>query len=183
MVETRPNTAAPPARRSAWRELVAKEDWWAIWIGLGLVVVAVTTPSGSLKWLAVAPTKWGDPAAAVAQFVAHCRQYLALFVLFAVLFGVALSALGFNVRRFLAVFACLYAISIVLYFVGQWDQSARYNLEPPLIALLLGLLISNTVGVPTWADAGLRVEFYIKTGIVLLGAGVPLTLILWAGAR
>jgi uncharacterized integral membrane protein (TIGR00698 family) len=166
---------------SAWRELVSKEDWWAIWIGLGLVVVAVASPPGSLKWLAVAPTKWSDPGAAVAQFVAHLQQYVALFVVFAVLFGVALSALGFKVGRFLATFAAVYVISIVLYFLGQWDQSGRYSLEPPLIALVLGLVISNTVGVPRWADAGLRVEFYIKTGIVLLGAGVPLTLILWAG--
>ena len=44
-----------------------------------------------------------------------------------------------------------------------------------------GLLISNTVGVPRWLEPGLRVEFYIKTGIVLLGAGLPLTLIAWAG--
>jgi len=50
-----------------------------------------------------------------------------------------------------------------------------------LVALALGLLVSNTVGAPAWADAGLRVEFYIKTGIVLLGAGVPLTLLAWAG--
>jgi len=35
--------------------------------------------------------------------------------------------------------------------------------------------------VPKWADAGLRVELYIKTGIVLLGTGLPLTLIAWAG--
>jgi uncharacterized membrane protein YadS len=54
-------------------------------------------------------------------------------------------------------------------------------LEPPLVALGLGLLISNTVGVPRWLDPGLRVEFYIKTGIVLLGASLPLTLIAWAG--
>jgi uncharacterized membrane protein YadS len=69
----------------------------------------------------------------------------------------------------------------VLYFIGQWDQAAHYNLEPPLVALAIGLLISNTVGAPAWADAGLRVEFYIKTGIVLLGAGVPLALLAWAG--
>ncbi|MBO0712812.1 MAG: putative sulfate exporter family transporter, partial [Acetobacteraceae bacterium] len=30
-------------------------------------------------------------------------------------------------------------------------------------------------------DAGFRVEFYIKTGIVLLGATLPFTLIIWAG--
>jgi uncharacterized integral membrane protein (TIGR00698 family) len=54
-------------------------------------------------------------------------------------------------------------------------------LEPPLVALGLGLLVSNTVGVPRWVEPGLRVEFYIKTGIVLLGASLPLTLIAWAG--
>jgi uncharacterized membrane protein YadS len=37
------------------------------------------------------------------------------------------------------------------------------------------------LGVPRWLDPGLRVEFYIKTGIVLLGASLPLTLIAWAG--
>ena len=63
----------------------------------------------------------------------------------------------------------------------MWDQASRYNLEPPLVALALGLLISNTFGVPKWADAGLRVEFYVKTGIVLLGTSLPLTLIAWAG--
>jgi uncharacterized membrane protein YadS len=54
-------------------------------------------------------------------------------------------------------------------------------LEPPLVALGLGLLVANTLGVPRWLEPGLRVEFYIKTGIVLLGAGLPLTLIAWAG--
>jgi uncharacterized integral membrane protein (TIGR00698 family) len=68
-----------------------------------------------------------------------------------------------------------------IYFLGLWDQAAHYNLEPPLVALGLGLLISNTVGAPRWLQPGLRVEFYIKTGIVLLGAGLPLTLIGWAG--
>src|SRR6202034_1842499 len=67
------------------------------------------------------------------------------------------------------------------YFLGLWDQAAHYNLEPPLVALGLGLLISNTVGAPRWLQPGLRVEFYIKTGIVLLRAGLPLTLIAWAG--
>jgi uncharacterized membrane protein YadS len=72
-------------------------------------------------------------------------------------------------------------VSLLLYALGQWDQAAHYNLEPPLVALVLGLLVSNTVGVPGWAEPALRVELYVKTGIVLLGAGLPLTLIAWAG--
>ncbi len=47
--------------------------------------------------------------------------------------------------------------------------------------MALGLLISNIVGVPHWLEPALRVEFYVKTGIVLLGASLPLTLLAWAG--
>ena len=49
------------------------------------------------------------------------------------------------------------------------------------MALLLGLVIANLIVLPRWLDAGFRVEFYIKVGIVLLGATLPFTLIIWAG--
>jgi hypothetical protein len=151
--------------------LLRKDDWWAIWIGLGLVILAVLLPQGgsSLKWLAVAPTKWSHWSEAQAQLATHAPQYLALFGLWALLFGIAVNALGYRVSRFLAAFAAVFAVSLLLYTLGQWDQAAHYNLEPPLVALVLGLLVSNTVGVPGWAAPALRVELYVKTGIVLLG--------------
>ena len=47
------------ARRS-WSDLFRQEDWWAIWIGLGLIAAAVALFAGgsSIKWIAVAPQKW-----------------------------------------------------------------------------------------------------------------------------
>jgi uncharacterized integral membrane protein (TIGR00698 family) len=173
----------PYTRPSAWAELIRKEDWWAIWIGLGLVAAAIAlfANGSSIKWIAVAPQKWTHLANAAAQLRQHGIQYSALFVLWAVSFGIGAAALGIKLSRFLPAFLVLYAVTGALYFVGLWDQAAHYNLEPPLVALGLGLLISNTVGAPRWLEPGLRVEFYIKTGIVLLGAGLPLTLIAWAG--
>jgi uncharacterized membrane protein YadS len=171
------------ARRSHWAELFRKEDWWAIWIGLGLIAVAVALFAGgsSIKWIAVAPQKWSHLSDVDQQLKVHGVQYAALFVLWAVAFGIGAAALGIKISRFLPAFLLVYLAAVSLYFLGQWDQAARYNLEPPLVALGVGLLISNTLGVPRWLEPGLRVEFYIKTGIVLLGAGLPLTLIAWAG--
>jgi uncharacterized integral membrane protein (TIGR00698 family) len=108
-------------------------------------------------------------------------RYAALFVLWAVLFGLGAAALGIRLSTFLPAFLLVYLVAGALYFLGLWDQAAHYNLEPPLVALALGLVISNTVGAPRWLTPALRVEFFIKTGIVLLGASLPLTLIAWAG--
>jgi uncharacterized integral membrane protein (TIGR00698 family) len=171
------------ARRSPWGELFRNEDWWAIWIGLGLIAVAVAlfAGGGSIKWIAVAPQKWSHLSDVTLQLKQHGPQYAALFVLWSVSFGIGAAALGINISRFLPAFLLVYLAAGSIYFLGLWDQAAHYNLEPPLVALGLGLLVSNTLGVPRWLDPGLRVEFFIKTGIVLLGASLPLTLIAWAG--
>jgi uncharacterized membrane protein YadS len=177
------NVAAPQGRQSAWRELFAKEDWWAVWIGLGLVVVAgaLFANGASLKWIAVTPQKWSTLDQIAGQFGANAARYLALFALWLVLFGIAVRALGLRVAQFVPAFVVLFVVSALIYALGAWDQASRYNLEPPLVALALGLLVSNLLHVPAWLQTGLRVEFYVKTGIVLLGAGVPFVLILWAG--
>jgi uncharacterized integral membrane protein (TIGR00698 family) len=171
------------ARRSSWSGLFRNEDWWAIWIGLGLIAVAVAlfAGGGSIKWIAVAPQKWSHLSDVRLQLEQHALQYAALFVLWSVSFGLGAAALGIKISRFLPAFLLVYLAAGTIYFLGLWDQAAHYNLEPPLVALGLGLLVSNTLGVPRWLDPGLRVEFYIKTGIVLLGASLPLTLIAWAG--
>jgi uncharacterized integral membrane protein (TIGR00698 family) len=172
-----------PDRASLWKELFRKEDWWAIWIGVGLIGVAavIFSNGGSIKWLAVAPQKWSHLSDVSSQLSQHGLRYGALFVLWASLFGLGLAVLGIRLSTFLPAFLFVYSISAALYFLGLWDRAAHYNLEPPLVALGLGLLISNTIGVPRWLSPALRVEFYIKTGIVLLGASLPLTLIAWAG--
>jgi len=160
-----------------------KEDWWAVWIGLALIATAVIafTNGGSLRWLAVAPQKWSHLPEVATQLRQNGVRFAALFVLWAVAFALPASLLGIGMARFLPGFLVLYVASGILYFIGLWDGAAHYNLEPPLVALGLGLLISNTVGAPRWLTPALRVEFYIKVGIVLLGAGLPLTLIAWAG--
>ena len=166
-----------------WHELWRKEDWWAIWLGLGLVLAGylLFANGASLKWLAVTPAKWSSWAQLGAHFTDNLLRYVAQFALWLVTFAIALSALGHRARDFVPAFVFLYLLAVAIFAIGQWDQAASYNLEPPLVALVLGLVLSNIVGLPRWLDAGFRVEFYVKTGIVLLGATLPFTLVVWAG--
>ncbi|MEJ2672532.1 MAG: putative sulfate exporter family transporter [Deltaproteobacteria bacterium] len=166
-----------------WKELYLKEDWWAIWLGLGIVLAAFGffAASSSITWIAIAPAKWSNFSQLWAQFCGHILHYIALFILWSLIFGVSMKLLGFKLIEFFPAFVFIYVFSIIIFMIGAWDQAHHYNLEPPLVALVLGMLISNLIGLPRWMDAGFRVEYYIKTGIVLLGATLPFTLVIWAG--
>jgi uncharacterized integral membrane protein (TIGR00698 family) len=168
---------------SGWSELWLKEDWWAIWIGLGIVAIAYALFANgeSLKWIAVTPAKWANIAQLAGHFSENAVRYLAQFAAWMTIFALVGRQLGQSPAAFLPSFAFLYLLSVAIFALGQWDQANRYNLEPPLVALVLGLAISNLIGLPRRLQAAFRVEFYIKTGIVLLGATLPFTLIIWAG--
>src|SRR5258707_10084289 len=124
-------------RRSPWSELFRKEDWWAIWIGLGLIAVAVAlfAAGSSIKWLAVAPQKWSHLSDVTQQLQVHGLQYAALFVLWAAAFGIGAAALGMKITRFLPAFLLVYLAAGSIYFLGQWDQAAHFTLEPRVVAM------------------------------------------------
>src|SRR5580700_7507849 len=70
-------------------------------------------------------------------------------------------------------------------FVNTYAKTHHWifpNIEYVLWAILIGLLIANTVGVPKVFQAGVATyEFWLKLGIVLLGARFVLADILKLG--
>jgi uncharacterized membrane protein YadS len=160
-----------------------KDDWWAVAIGLGLVALAyVLFASGSsLAWLAVIPTKWTTLDQLLGHFAANWPRYVAQLGVWLVVVTAALAALGHRPRQTVPAFVFLYVLSVAIFALGQWASAIKYNLEPPLVALVAGLVLANLNLLPRGLDAGFRVELYIKLGVVLLGATLPFTLIAWAG--
>ena len=178
-------TAKP--ERLGWKELYLKEDWWAVWLGFALMVLSILLfQSGSsniLKALAINPggLKWTSFGQLAGHFAQNAHLYLYQFVFWLVLFGATTAVMGAKLKEFVPAFIFLYVGSIIMFAIAGWANAAQFNLEAPLVALILGLIIANAFRLPAWMDSAFRVEYFIKTGIVLLGATFPITLVLTAG--
>jgi len=170
-----------------WKELYLKEDWWAVWLGFALMVLAIVLfqagSSNILKALAINPggLRWSSFGQLADHFAKNAHLYLYQFVFWLILFGATTAAMGVKFKEFIPGFIFLYVASIVMFAIAGWANAAQFNLEAPLVALILGLLIANVFRLPVWMDSAFRVEYFIKTGIVLLGATFPIMLVLTAG--
>lgn len=117
------------------------------------------------------------------------RGVAGAFVCGIVLFGTALVGMGKWDESFPMAFLSVFLLAVLAYVLAGQEVIQHYNLEYALWALLLGLVISNTVGTPRRIRSAVRTELYIKTGLVLLGAeilfhqlmalGLPGILIAW----
>ncbi|MFM7207455.1 MAG: YeiH family protein [Planctomycetaceae bacterium] len=87
--------------------------------------------------------------------------------------AVAGAALGGRpAARMLPGAVALAALAGAAYLLSAQKVIHFYNLEYPLWALLIGILLGNVVGVPPWLERALAGEFLIKTGLVVFGAEV-----------
>jgi uncharacterized integral membrane protein (TIGR00698 family) len=161
-----------------------KEDWWAVWLGLGIIALAMLFffGGGTLQPLAVSPPNdWTSFSTVTTHFAEQWGWYLLLYLVFGCIFTVSTSVMGHRAHRYVPGFTLIYVVSVLILIVSRSQFFHHYSLEAPLVALILGLVVGNIGRLPGWLDTSLRTEYYIKTGIVLLGATLPLTLIVTAG--
>lgn len=97
---------------------------------------------------------------------------IGLGVFFAVFFGIGMFAMGESFRKFVVGFAFVFVLAVVAYVLANQVTVKAYGVGYAAWAILIGILISNTVGTPKWAMPAVQVEYYIKTGLVLLGAKI-----------
>lgn len=194
------------SRPSTWQQMKTSEDWWAVWCaGLLLVIafaavwlnrpdgfresvaagdaVAVSSP---LKPFLAKPGGWQDSPLAAFFGTADAPQttylgVLGAFVLIGVLFTLAMKLRGQDAIGFLKSFPVVFLLATFAYVLAGQAVVKAYNLEYALWALLVGLIVSNTIGTPSWMRPAIQTEFFIKTGLVLLGAGVLMSRLMALG--
>lgn len=181
------NKSVPVGKKATdWSNLWKKEDWLACWIGF--IIIIIGTLDVLLGWDFFSALKFKTftiwetltPEQIESGKYASLGSQLTLQFLWKViltggllslLFGVGVKLQGDKLSKFIPAFLALYFIAIIVRLVSAEYTLNRY-LEWAFWALFIGLLISNTIKVPDWLKPAVKTEFYIKTGLVVMGFSV-----------
>jgi uncharacterized membrane protein YadS len=185
---TKPAEIASTPNTSSVVSTWLTEDWWANWLGISLLLFAtlsvVIGPTAGLKpgkslltgWVAK-PAKWGGNLGDT--LVARDKSSLlpgiaATGCLLCGLFALGNAGLGRNGLSFILGFVLLFGLAVLAFIMAEQELIRYYNFEYPLWGLLVGLLTHFVLGTNSIVSPALQTEFYIKTGLVLLGIEVLL---------
>jgi uncharacterized membrane protein YadS len=97
---------------------------------------------------------------------------IGLGIVIALLFSIGIHFMGKSVTGFLKGFVFVFIVCVAAYLFASQATMKAYGIGYAAWAIAFGMIISNTIGTPKWVKPALEVEFYIKTGLVLLGAEV-----------
>jgi uncharacterized membrane protein YadS len=90
----------------------------------------------------------------------------------AVFFGIGMKFMGKSFKEFLIGFSFVYLITVLSWVASYQVTMKHYGIGYAAWAIFFGMLISNTIGTPKFAMPAVQTEYYIKTGLVLLGATI-----------
>ncbi len=91
------------------------------------------------------------------------------------------ALIGGNVGAFLIGFPAVFILAWLARVIAGNGLFIDYGVEYVIFALVMGLLVSNTIGTPKWLRAAVQTEYFIKTGLVILGAGLLFLEVIQAG--
>jgi uncharacterized integral membrane protein (TIGR00698 family) len=160
-----------PVKKSFFKSLT--EDWWAVILG-GIIIATTLLYTGNGNAIHLPVYKWSGSDELLNKILSGNNLLLILengFV-FLVLAAISVVLSGGNLKRFVTSFAFIYLLVVVSFIVGGNKSVAYYGLEYVVFALLIGLLLGNLTTLPPWLKKAVRSEFYIKTGLVILGTTI-----------
>ena len=161
-----------------WSSLWRKEDWWACWIGWFILLMAIVgiMPKAPkiAKWVGIGqafPEGWGT-----------LGSLIVLFIVTAILTIIGAAALKRDIKRYIPGYLAIFILAFIGIVVSKQKTIDLWGLEYVIWSLIFGLIISNVFRVPGWLKAGTMTEFFIKIGLVCMGATINFVVVIKAGA-
>jgi uncharacterized integral membrane protein (TIGR00698 family) len=160
------------------RQPLISEDWLAVLVGAALIALVLVGVRPAMPRFA-----WGAPDAPINQLIGSDNiagtAQTVLLVLGPLIVGAAV--LRAHMPTFVPGALLVYVLGWLAQAMAGHVSAAGWGLEYVIFALAIGLVVNHTIGVPTWLREGLRTEYYIKTGLVVLGATILFDEIVGAG--
>ena len=158
------------------RRVTISEDWLTVLLGFALLAVTIVGLRPALPAFAWDPATLG---ALLSTNNLGASLLIGLYLLIASAAGIAL--MGDRLRPYVVAFPAIFALAWLALALEGASFVQAWGFEYVIFSLIIGLLISNTVGVPTWLMPAVRTEYFIKVGLVLMGATILFGGIMRAG--
>ncbi|MET0395021.1 MAG: putative sulfate exporter family transporter [Chitinophagaceae bacterium] len=161
------------------------EDAQAIAIS-GLLIIAVLVMAFSTEnFVFRTPVyQWGNWEELLQKVFATGNLLLLALIglVFMLLSSLAVFLSGGRTSHYIRGFVCIYLMAVASLVIAGNKAISYYGIEYVVVALVAGLLLSNVITtLPAWLRAAARSEFFIKTGLVILGTSILFTDIVRAG--
>lgn len=149
------------------------EDWVVTFLSIPLLIIA-----GLSSFL---PNNGFKVAADLTQ---HAAWYdiAAFFIIALLLLYVGNILLKRPTKGLIRSFIVIFAISLLAQWIAKIEAVKYYGFEAVFFSVLFGLLIRNLFRIPEWLKPAIQGEFFIKIGVVCLGATVLFSDVMKSGA-
>ncbi len=157
--------------------VLQSEDWWACFIGwfiLLLAIIQLVPPTPKMA-------KWSALGAAFPNGISTLGVTIGIFLFILILSLIAGYFLKFDLKGFIPGFVILFIITFIAKLVGYQAFMKTWGIDEVIFALVFGLIISNFFKVPQVLRAAGQTEFFIKIGLVCMGANIMFNTIVKAG--
>jgi len=159
------------------------EDIWAVLIGGLLITIILAAVFFSDIKFTTPVYQWTNSNDLLSKVLAgnNLLRLAVIGVICLFLSSLAVTASGNNIRKYVAGFAIIFILAVLSLVIAGNKSISYYGIEYVVFALLIGLLLSNLFSLPAWIKEAARSEFFIKTGLIILGTSILFTDIIKAG--
>jgi uncharacterized integral membrane protein (TIGR00698 family) len=171
-------TARSPAAEAPQPTTLSNEDWIAVAIGAAIILLVILGVRPGVPRFG-----WGtaDALSATVLTAANLSSWVQLGLLLLVPAVAGAWAMGAPMIPFLLGFAALYGVAGFAQILAGFTGSTAVGLEYVIYALAIGLVLGQTTTLRRRLIEAVRAEYYIKIGLVVLGASVLFSELVEAG--
>lgn len=149
------------------------EDWIVTFLSIPLLIFSACAsllPNGGIK---------------ISADLTELNAWLDIAIFFAIaltLLYIGNKLLSRPMKGLIPSFVVVFIVALLAQWIAKIDAVKFYGFEAVFFSVIFGLIIRNAFHIPEWLKPAIQGEFFIKIGVVCLGATVLFSDVMKSGA-